>query len=77
MGRHFELDDPAARRLRTLARAGGTDPRPLLSETSVFGRLGQDKDFVRELEDVLEALARDGTRATVASVLAMDGLIAA
>lgn len=76
-GRRFELDDPRAGRLRRLALAGGTDPRPLLSDSATFGALGRDESFVAELERLLEALERDGTRATVARVLATDRLAAA
>ena len=62
---------------RRLAAAGGTDPRRLLSDESVFGALGRDGEFVEELERVLEALDRDGARTTVARALAQDHLVAA
>ena len=70
LGRRFDVDDPAASRLFALAVAGGTDPRPLLSETQLFGGLGEDEDFVRDVERALDALQRDGTRTTVARTLA-------
>ena len=56
---------------------GGTDPRPLLSDEAVFGALGRDEDFAAELARMLEAIDRDGTRATVARVLATEQLVAA
>src|SRR3712207_7378491 len=37
-GRRFEIDDPQAGLLQALARAGGTDPRPLLTERSILDR---------------------------------------
>ena len=77
LGRPFALDDPLAARLHALAIAGGTDPRPLLSEGAVFGPLGQDDDFVGDVERALEALALDGTRATVARALAAEGMATA
>ncbi len=76
-GRRFELDDPAATRLEALACAGGADPRPLLSDRATFGTLADDEDFVADVEDVLEALDRDGVRATVARAVAADGLVTA
>ena len=68
-GRAFAIDDPLAERLRELALAGGSDPRPLLGVRSVFGDLGGDPAFVTELADALERLDRDGVRATVATAL--------
>ena len=53
---------------------GGADPRPLLADAAMFGTLGDDDGFVVELERVLEALDRDGVRATVARALATDQL---
>ena len=66
-GRPLPLEDALADRLRALAAQGGTDPRPLLGETSVFGDLGTVPGFAAELADALEALDRDGVRATVAA----------
>jgi fructuronate reductase/mannitol 2-dehydrogenase len=57
------VDDPHAERLQALARAGGTDPRPLLGFREVFGDLGDDAGFVSELQQELTRLARDGVRA--------------
>ena len=68
-GRPIVIDDPRAELLRALARAGGTDPRPLLSERSIFGALGDSPAFVAELERTLIRLDRDGVRATLATAL--------
>lgn len=61
------VDDPHAEQLQALARAGGTDPRPLLGLRSLFGPLGDDAAFVDELQQALEQLERDGVRATLAA----------
>jgi mannitol-1-phosphate/altronate dehydrogenase len=66
-GRRLPVEDALADELQALARAGGTDPRPLLGETSVFGDLGRHPGLVAELQDALIALDRDGVRATVAA----------
>ncbi|RBY95839.1 mannitol dehydrogenase family protein [Blastococcus sp. TF02-8] len=66
-GRPLPLEDALGDRLRALAREGGSDPRPLLAETCVFGDLGSVPGFSEELEEALVALDRDGSRATVAA----------
>jgi mannitol 2-dehydrogenase len=58
--------------LQALAREGGTDPRPLLGERSIFGDLGDSPSFVAELRDALEQLDRDGVRTTLAAALAAE-----
>jgi fructuronate reductase/mannitol 2-dehydrogenase len=68
-GRPFTVDDPHAERLQQLARAGGTDPRPLLGERSIFGDLVEDGAFVARLTDTLEHLERSGVRATLTAAL--------
>ncbi|WP_245886278.1 mannitol dehydrogenase family protein [Kineococcus xinjiangensis] len=69
-GRPFELDDADGLRLQPVARAAGTDPRPLLDRRDVFGSLGDDPRAVRELRGALEALDRDPL---AAAVLARSG----
>jgi mannitol-1-phosphate/altronate dehydrogenase len=69
-GRRVDVDDPQAALLQALARAGGTDPRPLLGERSIFGDLGDSPSFVAELGEALEQLDRDGVRATLTAALA-------
>ena len=71
-GRPIVIDDPRGELLRALARAGGTDPRPLLSERSIFGTLGDSPSFVAELERTLIRLDLDGVRATLATALGMS-----
>ena len=68
-GRPVVVDDPHADELQSLARAGGTDPRPLLGVRSIFGDLGENPVFVAELADALDRLDRDGVRVTVAASL--------
>jgi fructuronate reductase/mannitol 2-dehydrogenase len=69
-GRRVDVDDPQAALLQALARAGGTDPGPLLGERSIFGDLGDSPSFVAELGEALEQLDRDGVRATLTAALA-------
>lgn len=64
-GAPLPLDDPHAEHLQALARAGGTDPRPLLGLRSLFGSLGDHPGFADELQQALEQLDRDGVRATL------------
>jgi mannitol-1-phosphate/altronate dehydrogenase len=73
VGRPVVIDDPLADLLQQLARDGGTDPRPLLNERSIFGDLGDDPAFVGELADALERLERDGVRATLAAAVRGPG----
>jgi mannitol-1-phosphate/altronate dehydrogenase len=72
-GRRIEIDDPRADLLQTLANAGGTDPRPLLSERLIFGDLGGNPGFVAELTEALERLDRDGVRATLTAAVRASG----
>ena len=59
-GDRLEIADPMADRLGRLARAGGTDPRPVLNERSVFGDLGRSRAFATAVERSLRALERSG-----------------
>ena len=70
-GRAYVIDDPRADELQKLARAGGSDPRPLLGLTDLFGDLGQSEALVRRLTRYGEQLDADGAWATVAR--AVDG----
>ena len=69
-GRRLVVDDPHAEFLQRLARIGGTDPRPLLAQRRIFGYLGDDPRLVARLTSLLERMARDGVRATLADELA-------
>ena len=68
-GLPIAIDDPRADELTALARAGGTDPRPLLGVRSIFGDLGENPVFVAELADALDRLDRDGGRRTLATAV--------
>jgi fructuronate reductase/mannitol 2-dehydrogenase len=69
-GGEIRVEDPQAERLTALAREGGTDPRPLLAERSVFGDLADHPGLVDAVAADLRAMARDGVRATVEARLA-------
>ena len=62
-GRPLDLNDARGEQLQELARRGGTDPRPLLGERSLFGDLVDDAAFVDRLQTALEQLTTDGVRA--------------
>jgi mannitol 2-dehydrogenase len=68
-GDELVVVDERAAELRRLARAGGTDPRPLLEVRSVFGDLGDDPAFVDAVGLALHQLERDGVRAALAAAL--------
>ncbi|WP_081788352.1 mannitol dehydrogenase family protein [Candidatus Blastococcus massiliensis] len=70
-GAALVVDDPLAERLQALARAGGTDPRPVLGLRQVFGDLVDDDGFVAELREALERQQRDGVRAALAASTAV------
>ena len=64
-GRPIEIRHPLAASLVAHAEKGGTDPRPLLSMTSVFGDLGNDAAFVDKVGRHLRALYERGAADTV------------
>jgi mannitol-1-phosphate/altronate dehydrogenase len=68
-GRPIEIQDARSGRLRRLARAGGSDPRPVLRERSVFGALGHDPKAVAAVERALGALDTHGVRGAVERTL--------
>ncbi len=69
-GKAITVEDPEAATLQERARAGGDDPRPLLSLRALFGDLGDSPDFVAHLGADLRMLGREGVRATLAARLA-------
>jgi mannitol 2-dehydrogenase len=73
----FALEDPRAERLRALARAGGTDPRPVLAERAVFGELAGDPEFAAAVEHDLRALTSLGARRALAARLTDEQRVAA
>lgn len=69
-GLSYSISDPRIEQLQPLARAGRTDPRPLLAVTDIFGSLGQSPELVRDLTADLESLYAHGAQATLAEALA-------
>jgi mannitol-1-phosphate/altronate dehydrogenase len=69
-GRPFRVEDPRADQLQALAQVGGSDPRALLGERSIFGDLGDRPAFVAELATALERLDRYGVRPVLTAALA-------
>jgi len=59
-GRSIEIADPLAMRLRNLARVGGSNPRPVMGERSIFGDLAEHEGFVAAVERNLWLLERGG-----------------
>ncbi|CAM1500507.1 Fc.00g096690.m01.CDS01 [Cosmosporella sp. VM-42] len=65
-GNSFEVEDPMLDELQALAKAGGNDPRQLLSLKMLFGDdLRGDKRFLDEVTKAMELIARDGVMATL------------
>ena len=76
-GRALALDDPMGEHLRALAVAGGSDPRALLAERTLFGDLAQDADFVALLGEALAGLETGDPRSLIAARLEdLEGLAA-
>jgi fructuronate reductase/mannitol 2-dehydrogenase len=65
--RPLEVEDERRDELQEKARRAGTDPRPLLADTSVFGDLSDDEAFAAEVEALLVEFEERGVRATVAA----------
>jgi fructuronate reductase/mannitol 2-dehydrogenase len=68
-GQRIEVKDALVDQLQPLARAGGSDPRPLLARRDLFGDLGQNASFVAAVRRDLMTLDRDGVHAAVAGHL--------
>jgi fructuronate reductase/mannitol 2-dehydrogenase len=66
-GADIPIKDARLDELQPLAVEGGDDPEPLMSESQMFGWLADDPMLVQSVARVLEALDRDGLRATVAA----------
>ncbi len=71
-GEPFEVQDARSDTLQQLAGAGGTDPRPLLSEYAVMGRLVEDDTLCRNLERALCDLEAYGPLAATRAHLALS-----
>ncbi|UOY03636.1 mannitol dehydrogenase family protein [Blastococcus sp. PRF04-17] len=74
-GRLIPIDDPRADELQARAAAGGTDPRPLLADRTIFGDLAEHPAFVAELEQALERIERDGVRAAMTGAVTGSGTL--
>ena len=74
-GHELVMADDRAAELGMLARAGGTDPRPLLAVRSVFDDLGDDPAAVDAVAEVLRQFEEHGVRATVAAAVDQDGAV--
>jgi fructuronate reductase/mannitol 2-dehydrogenase len=72
VGHDLHVEDAHAERLRELALLGGTDPRPVLSQTDLFGDLSSSEQLARELEEVLKALENGPLEAAAALVDAQE-----
>jgi fructuronate reductase/mannitol 2-dehydrogenase len=75
-GNPIDVQDGLKDVLQLRAVSGGNDPRVLLSERSVFGRLADDAEFVSTLECALHDLELYGPIATVCDYLATELLAA-
>jgi len=64
-GRAVVVEDAHGRLLQRLAVDGGDDPRPLLSQTGIFGELRSNPGFVESLRVALTRLGRDGLPAAL------------
>ncbi|WP_158743130.1 mannitol dehydrogenase family protein [Acidisphaera sp. L21] len=65
-GRPIDIRHPLAETLRERAIQGGSDPRPLLALTGLFGELGDDARLVGTVGRWLASLYAQGSRATLA-----------
>lgn len=64
-GQDFTVRHPLATKLREKAIEGGSDPRPLLSMTELFGELGNDPRVVGPTSRYLASLYEKGSLATM------------
>ncbi len=69
-GEALEIVDARAAELRAIAKAAGTDPRPMLAVTSIFGEvLPISAVFVANVERALQLLAKMGAATTMRQYL--------
>jgi mannitol 2-dehydrogenase len=76
-GAPLDVADALRHVLQPLAVAGGTDPRTLLAERSVFGDLVDDDELVEQLGWAVQDLEVYGVVATICDYLAADRPVAA
>lgn len=68
-GNAISIDDPMADTLSQRARAGGSDPAPLLNLTELFGDLPQSSRFVDSVANHLHNLYELGAKQTLTQLL--------
>jgi mannitol 2-dehydrogenase len=73
-GNRIDIEDPRRDELQPLAEQPGHDPRPLLRDRAIFGRLGDDAEFVQALQWAIRDIEEYGTAATIADYLATHRL---
>jgi fructuronate reductase/mannitol 2-dehydrogenase len=71
-GNPIEIKDARKDVLQPLAIGKGGDPRPLLGERDIFGHLGDDPEFVRNLQSAIRDLDDYGPAATIAEYLSNE-----
>jgi mannitol 2-dehydrogenase len=64
-GRHIPVVHPLASQLRSRAIEGGSDPRPLLAISSLFGELAEHQSFIDVVQRWLTLLYNVGAKATL------------
>jgi fructuronate reductase/mannitol 2-dehydrogenase len=69
-GNLIDIKDAHRDVLQPLATQRGHDPRPLLQQRAIFGKLGDDADFVEALESAIRDIEEYGPAATIADHLA-------
>ena len=67
-GHPISIDDPMADILTQKARSGGSDPKPLLSLSEIFGDLADSPTFVETVTDKLHSLYEFGAKETLARI---------
>lgn len=69
-GNRFDIADAHRDVLQPLAAHPGGDPAPLLRQRAIFGRLGDDPEFVEALRWAIRAIDEHGPEAAIADQLA-------
>jgi mannitol 2-dehydrogenase len=64
-GEAILIEDPLGAKLSKLSQEGGHDPRKVLSESTVFGELGQDEVFYSSVKRYLTEIYQRGSRAAL------------
>jgi fructuronate reductase/mannitol 2-dehydrogenase len=71
-GNPIEIKDARKDVLQSLVIGAGGDPRPLLGLRDIFGHLGDDPEFVRNLQTAIRDLDDYGPAATIAEYLSNE-----